>query len=364
MRVHAAVFVVFVLFWLLIGSMLVSAAPATTLTLVVKDLSTNSRITSLPVLIKLTDVRTGMEDKANEFIDHQGELVYTLEPGNWRIELAIFDPKTEGVTYYGQRLMYIQPQESVLNRSFYLTPIGALEGVAVHEDGRLAGEAELLFDCPYGSQFDYPERTDQFGGFKLLRVPAGTCRITATTKDNLGTAEVNISKGQVQTVKIVMDQSPASLRWSNLVAWLVVAGGALVVLLVGYALLRKKLSSDISKDIHENGRGRFARRILRKIKRVRPEHTDTKHHAPSPGLNPRARDILQTLNEREKKTVEFLVGQKGHQATQAQLRNSTGIPKTSLVRVFQSLEAKKVLTLEKIGKMKKVTLTPWFMGKE
>ena len=363
MRVHAAVFVLFLFVIGGIGSILSTAAPATTLTLVVKDISNNSRIASLPVLVKLTDVRTGMEDKASEFIDHNGELVYTLEPGNWRVELAIFDPKTEGVTYYGQRLMYIQPQESVLNRSFYLTPIGTLEGVAVHEDGRLAGEAQLVFDCPYGNQFDYPEWTDQFGGFKLLRVPAGTCRITAATKDHIGTAEVVISKGEVQTTKIVLDQSPASLRLSNLVAWLVVAGVVLVVLLVGYALLRRKLSSDISKDIHENGRGRFARRILRKIKRVRSEPKAEPKPAEG-GLNPRARDILQTLNEREKKTVEFLVGQKGHQATQAQLRNNTGIPKTSLVRVFQSLEAKKVIALEKIGKMKKVTLTPWFMGKE
>jgi uncharacterized membrane protein len=72
---------------------------------------------------------------------------------------------------------------------------------------------------------------------------------------------------------------------------------------------------------------------------------------------------METLNEREKKVVQFLLEEKGI-ATQAKIRNGTAIPKTSLVRVFQSLETKKVVSIEKIGKMKKITVTDWFMGKE
>lgn len=338
-----------------------TATPDTSLELTVKDLSSNTRIASLPVLVKLTNVRTGIEDKTNEYIDAQGQLVYRLEPGSWRLELEIFDPETDGVKYYGQRVMYIQEQEPVLNRSLYLTPVGSLEGVAVHEDGKLAGQALLDFRCSFGGQFDYPERTDQFGSFKLAVAPAGTCRITASTRDHVGTADVNITQGQDHTIKIVLDQSAASLRLSTSVAWLIAGGGVLVLLFIGYILLRRRLKSELKNELIP--KARFARKILRKIRRVRetPEKAAEKHVGE---LNPRARDIIQTLNEREKKSVEFLLSQKSHQATQAQLRNNTGIPKTSLARVFQSLEHKKVISVEKIGKMKKVTLTAWFLGKE
>lgn len=351
------------LLFLVLFACAVTATPDTSLELTVKDLSTNVRIASLPVLVKLTNVRTGIEDKTNEYIDSQGQLIYRLEPGSWRLELEIFDPETDGVKYYGQRVMYIQEQEPVLNRSFYLAPVGSLEGVVVHDDGRLAGQALLDFRCSFGGQFDYPERTDQFGSFKLPVVPAGICRITASTRDRVGTAELNITQGQSHIEKIVLDQSAASLQLSTSVAWLIAGGCVLVVLLIGYVLIRRRLKSEFKKELIP--KARFARKILRKIRRVRgTAEKAAENEKPAGELNPRARDIIQTLNEREKKSVEFLLSQKSNQATQAQLRNSTGIPKTSLARVFQSLEHKKVISVEKIGKMKKVTLTAWFMGKE
>ena len=58
----------------------------------------------------------------------------------------------------------------------------------------------------------------------------------------------------------------------------------------------------------------------------------------------------------------FLIDSKGH-STQAYIKNSLGIPKTSLVRIFETLEAKRIASVEMIGKMKKITLTDWFMGR-
>ncbi|MDO8642963.1 MAG: hypothetical protein Q7R76_05300 [Candidatus Woesearchaeota archaeon] len=345
-----------------LGAFTAAAMPDTSLKLVVKDIATNNRIGSLPVLVQLTNIRTGAVEKTSEYIDAQGELTYRLEPGDWRLELEIFDPKTESITHYGQRAIYIQESEPVLNRSFYMTPVGSLEGVVVHDDGKLAGQAALDFHCSFASQFEYPARTDQFGSFKLLFVPAGTCRITASTNDRVGSSEINITAGEAKTVKVVLDQSAASVHLSTSIAWVIAGAGVVIVFLVGYSLLRRRLKSELKEEF--TPKARFARKILRKIK-ARTEHKqENQHQEKKETLNPRARDILQTLNPREKATVEFLVGQKNNQATQAQLRNNTSIPKTSLARVFQSLEHKKVITVEKIGKMKKVTLTPWFLGKE
>ncbi len=317
----------------------------------------------MPVLVKLTNVRIGTLEKTTDFIDANGELTYLLEPGNWRLELEIFEPERDGASYYGQRLIYTSKQEAFLNRSFYLIPVGILEGVVVHEDGRLAGKAVLAVHCSYGSQFDYPSKTDAFGAFKIPQVPAGMCRFTATAGNRVGTAEVaNLSRGELQSIKIVLDQSTMSLRWSTAFAWLIATGLVLVVLLSGYALLRKRIKRELVHEFKtQNGSSRqFGRRFLRRIKHPSPAMKQEK----SSEMNPRARDILETLNEREKKTVQFLLEQKNHQATQGAIRNATGIPKTSLVRVFDSLGGKKVVSLEKIGKMKKLTLTPWFMGKD
>ena len=44
--------------------------------------------------------------------------------------------------------------------------------------------------------------------------------------------------------------------------------------------------------------------------------------------------------------------------------NETGIPKASLFRYIQSLERKKVIDVKKIGKVKKIKFTDWFLGKE
>lgn len=72
---------------------------------------------------------------------------------------------------------------------------------------------------------------------------------------------------------------------------------------------------------------------------------------------------MKTLNERETKIVDALVQNK-FEASQSVLRHLTGIPKTSLSRSFSSLEAKKVLGVEKQGKMVKIKLTDWFLGKD
>jgi len=76
----------------------------------------------------------------------------------------------------------------------------------------------------------------------------------------------------------------------------------------------------------------------------------------------RGEDIISTLNPKEKQIVSFLMDN-GNKSNQANIRHNTGIPRTSLSRCLKSLEAKKIVTIEEIGKMRKVSLTPWFLGK-
>jgi len=73
--------------------------------------------------------------------------------------------------------------------------------------------------------------------------------------------------------------------------------------------------------------------------------------------------ILKTLNKKEKAVVEFLLANT-NKASQAKIRHATGIPRTSLSRVLQSLEGKKIVHVEKHGKMVNVALTDFFLGKK
>ncbi len=386
-RVHSSnkwVRALLMLFFVGLGIFLLanSVTAATDVTIQVKDITDNTPISSLPILVKLTDIRTGMEDTSTEYIDAKGAFVYRLEPGNWRVELKIFDPKSDWIDYAGQRVVYIQKQEPSLERTFYLIPIGALEGVVMLEDKGLAGEAELDFQCSYSGQFSFPSKTDGFGSFKLPVVPAGKCHITASSKDHIGWVDVNITQGELKTVKVMLSESKISAGFSQFtpVFWVAVIVAALVV---AYYIFRRKIKSELKKELKEEAQAskKVKRLFRRKTKKEAPASKEVKEpvaeeeQAPppkkepepaaptEPGLNPRARDIMETLNEREKKAVQSLLDAKG-KSTQAKIRNHTGIPKTSLVRVFQSLETKKVISIEKIGKMKKITITDWFMGKE
>ena len=68
--------------------------------------------------------------------------------------------------------------------------------------------------------------------------------------------------------------------------------------------------------------------------------------------------VPELLNE-----IHDLIESKNH-SSQSKVRYSTGIPKTSLGRILDNLVGKKVISIEKVGKLKKISLTDWFLGKD
>ena len=71
---------------------------------------------------------------------------------------------------------------------------------------------------------------------------------------------------------------------------------------------------------------------------------------------------METLNNKEKNVVRFLLEHKEFMS-QNQVGREVGMPKTSLSRVIESLELKKIVETECIGKYKKIRITSWFLGK-
>lgn len=376
------------LFMVLIGILsftlvpLASAQKSTTLIMTIKDISDNQLIQGIPAMVKVIDIKTGESETATETIDASGILKYQLIPGSWRVEVQIYDAKTEWLDYYGSRVIYIQENEPVLERTFYLIPIGAVEGLVFDEEDKLVAGADIDFKCKFEETLDTESKTDAYGSFKSILVPAGTCRIFAAAKDRVGMQEIDVEKGHLGNVTIRLTEE----RFSNTpftAMWAVIVIFIFIAFFVLFAVLRKHLHHELKEKLKkelkkikgekedteaEEGKNKEQEQEAKKIEQIKEEKEgkqEPRHikKEEKEELNPRARDIIETLNDREKKVVQFVVKEKG-ETTQARIRNGTGIPKTSLVRCFQALEARKVISVEKIGKMKKIRFTVWFMGKE
>ena len=77
----------------------------------------------------------------------------------------------------------------------------------------------------------------------------------------------------------------------------------------------------------------------------------------------RIKDIINTLNDKESLVVNFLLEHE-NKSTQSKLKYGVNIPKTTLSRLLEKLEAKNIINIERIGKAKKIELTGWFLGKK
>lgn len=340
------------------------------LSLIIKDISSNRLLSSIPAVVRAKNLNTGFEDDLTQFLSSDGSLSYQISPGNWEIEVKILNNETSEIDYYAERHFNIQEGDRTIVRTFYVIPVGFLEGVVVDDKGHLVDGAALEFTCNSEKVHEYPSRTDQFGSFRSVVAPTGSCRVFASHGGKVGVVDVDVLKGSSSSVKIVLDH-PSTSSPIGFAGYLV---GVVIILVVGLLLfftVRQKMKKSLEKELSMVKQA-LEKNITQKIHETSKSAETSKHggeakplHLADAGqeLNPRARDIIKTLNERETKIIEALF-QHHHVASQAALRHTTSIPKTSLIRSLAALEAKQVVSLEKIGKMRKVTLTSWFLGKD
>ncbi|MBI1970944.1 hypothetical protein HYS47_04300 [Candidatus Woesearchaeota archaeon] len=344
--------------------------PIPTLTLTVKDITTNQILVSVPAVIEVRNLNSGFQDRVTQYLSSDGVLQYQISPGNWEISLKLYNSVTNEVEYYAERHFNIQKEDTSVIKTFYVTPVGLIEGVVVDSQDNLISNAELDFKCRSEEHLRYPATTDKFGSFRAVLVPAGPCKIFASSQRNVGFAEANILKGQQVSVKIALNQSaaqqllPPTLQSISIYGYVV---GIILLIVIGFIAfygIRRRLQKRLQRELTEVRQAietNIEKKLTAKTEKEAPKETANGEEKDS--LNPRARDIVKTLNQREKQIIECLL-KHNNCASQAVLRNVTGIPKTSLVRSFTSLEAKNIVAVEKIGKMKKVELTPWFLGKD
>jgi len=206
-----------------------------------------------------------------------------------------------------------------------------VKGIVLDSLDNLVGFADIKLDCLEPQVF----KTDKFGTFSIKDVPAGSCRVYATFSDGIGFEDLTITN-QSLYVEVKLDKTIITLpeKKNYLPVVLIVA---LIALAFLYFSLYKKEKKVERKEKSEE-------KQVKELKKGRAE------------------DILKTLSAKEQKIVKLLMANK-NTMIQASVRRELGIPRTSLTRLLQGLEAKNIVSTKKLGKTVRIKLTEWFLGK-
>src|SRR3989344_3081356 len=344
----------------------------------IKDVTTDKQIVYLPVEMQLTNLNTKTSINLTKFIDEEGILKHRLSVGTWKLSIKADLFSTPEVDYWGERSFVIEENVPSANEVMYLSPAGSVETFVKDDTGAIIPKAEIALKC---KSFQSGGMTDLSGTVKTDAVPVCKCKGSATFNDMSGTAEVSVVQGTVVPLEIVLNKeifTPAAALP------LAISFAVLALLTLAGYLFRKKyfqrLENETKKMKHavakEFAQIKEQEKKDQKKREVQAAIAEKIKTQPAPEiiaaaanqdkkqeLNPRARDIMATLNDKEKAIVNCLIEHE-KKGSQAMLRNCTGIPKTTLVRIFKSLEDKKIINVQKIGKLNKIDLTGWFLGRE
>jgi uncharacterized membrane protein len=285
---------------------------------------------------------------SSTFIDETGLLRFSLPEGDYNLVVEAYKSSKQYTTYYGTfdlKLIDVVDSDSlIVTKTVYMYPVGLLRGFVKDSLDNIIPNAELKFECIAKVITQYPKKTDKFGFFKVENMPTSSCKVIASYEEAIGMTEVEIVNGELSEVTINLDKALLKNTGYNMYQFLALLLGALIVFLV-IKYLNKRSMNKHSKPIN-----------LKSKKAVdKPK--------PSSEIITVSGTILKTLNNKEKTVVEFLLAN-GNKTSQAKIRHATGIPRTSLSRVLQSLENKKIINIEKHGKMVNINLTDFFLGKK
>lgn len=239
---------------------------------------------------------------------------------------------TEGSDYYAQGS--ITPGENIL----HTFPVGSVQGRIISDERVVAG-AHIHVDCSSNYGNFEESRSNKFGSYKREWLPVGSCTISASYEDLIGYETIEVSQGELSIVDIHLSiEKTEQDMWSKYGIYALIVFFIAIILLVS---LRNKGEKPTKAQ-------------------KEPTKNESNNERKS---SHRTQDILTTLSPRERKVVEFIISH-DNEATQGQIKNAVNIPKTTLSRILTSLEHKKILKVEKIGKMKKTRLTSFFLGNE
>ncbi|MBS1266119.1 MAG: hypothetical protein MAG795_00084 [Candidatus Woesearchaeota archaeon] len=301
---------------LLILSLTVSAEN----TVLLHEALSNKRIDSARVHI-LIENHDGTNTSLQAISDSEGRIIFNTDFSFRKIIVRADELDTQGKDYFG----VLMPEED--KDVIYLFPVGSVEGIVLDSLDNVIPKAELKFSCSADMGEDWPDSTDKYGSFKYEYAPVGYCKVYTYFNKGVGIQEFYVSKGNITDISVKLDRTivPNSViknRRSPTSFILLIFVSLLVAFGVIYFTVRKKPDEQLSK---------------------------------------RTKDILKTLNKKEKEVVMYLIDNKECRS-QSKLSYEIKIPKTTLYRIIEKLQDKNIIDCNKKGKYKRISPTEWFLG--
>lgn len=276
--------------------------------------------------------------------DENGYITLNLLSGFNDLKISVDLVETEGFDFYGEKLLSVD--ESTGDDSIDLFPVGSATLSVVDKRDFLITEAAVRIDCTksYGVQGYF--RTDKFGIVSADYLPTGNCVFRSAVDEHVVSSNLEITQGSKQEITLKFENySQKDNGWLFILILFII-----FILIVGYFVFFKKKSAvgkEVVKEISET---------------IVSDTTEVKD------------DIITTLGNKEGQVAKFLLEErekyvdegkpaKNFYVSQATIVRGLQMPKTSLTRVLESLKNKKIVNIEKIGKLKKISFSEWFNSK-
>ncbi|PIN86649.1 hypothetical protein COV19_04005 [Candidatus Woesearchaeota archaeon CG10_big_fil_rev_8_21_14_0_10_44_13] len=310
-----------------------------------KDINSDEEISKAVVYISVMDVSSEryVYDGA---ISMNNSINLALGEGAYKTILEVDLPQTPGIDYYRIHSFVLNGAAGQNVQDVFLFPVASLRGIVKDKLDNIVGYADLRFECVNDMGVEFPQTTTKFGSIAVDAMPVGSCKIFASLGDAVGYEEINLNQGQLMDMEINLDKSIVAPEKDDSVIWTIILILAVLAALFAYIYFILKKEKKLEKDVKKE------KRVEKKIEKLEQDIGGK-----------RAEDIIPTLNAKEKDVMNHLFLNR-KESSQARIRHDTGIPRTSLARVLQSLESKNIIKVEKHGKLVKVKLTPWFLGKD
>jgi uncharacterized membrane protein len=257
------------------------------------------------------------------YVGNDSRMDLQLDDGQWSISLMLDITSTVGKDYYASLQLAVSADQSM---TVFMQPVGSLTGEVLDASNNLLPGATVKFECAGDYGLIDPVTTDSFGSFKAEWLPIGSCKVSALSGNKVGSMTVQIAQGQLSEVRISLEQGIATVKDDYTVPIIIILAvfAAAVVL-----LLRRKPAAG-----------------------EKPEPVKPDRHMGA---------ILSALDENEKKIIESLMSS-GGKSLQSRLGRELGLPKSSLSRAVSGLEARDILKTERLGRVRNVELSQWFLN--
>ncbi len=286
----------------------------------------------------------------NKYVSEDNPTTLSLTEEPELIEITVDLMDTQGFDYYN--VVYtssLSIEEGQVNL-ILLNPSSSLRGVVKDSLDNIVGDAKLKFECANLNPTTYvPESTDEFGSFFIEAMPTGECIVRATSGNSVGSTTINLEQGDLQDIEIKLDSSVILEDNSNNTLFFLIALLLILIILISTYMFFK--SKKLSKQIQETKKDQQQSRIQQTIKNT-------------PKQSKRLDSIIKTLNQKESSIISLLKDREANTELQSKIRHELGIPRTTLSRLLQSLEKKKIISISKQGKIVKIKLTDWVLEQE